>query len=60
MIDLLRGAMTLVLLMSFIAIVVWAWSGRRKTEFDSLARMALDEDSPPTPTLPTDRDVHHE
>jgi cbb3-type cytochrome oxidase subunit 3 len=60
MIDLLRGAMTVILLMFFIAIVVWAWSGRRKAVFDSMARMALDEDSQPTPTLPTVRDVHHE
>ena len=60
MIGIFRGAMTLILLLFFVAIVAWAWSGRRKAVFDSMARMALDEDSQPTPTLPTARDVHHE
>jgi len=28
----------------FIAVVFWAWSGKRKENFDKAARMALDDD----------------
>ena len=28
----------------FIAVVFWAWSGKRKKSFDEAARMALDDD----------------
>jgi cbb3-type cytochrome oxidase subunit 3 len=45
MIGLLRGAMTLILLLFFVALIAWAWSGRRKQVFDAMARMALDEDA---------------
>jgi cytochrome c oxidase cbb3-type subunit 4 len=44
MMGILRGAITLTLLALFIALIAWAWSGRRKKLFDSMARMALDED----------------
>lgn len=44
MIGILRGVITLTLLVLFIALIAWAWSGRRKKLFDSMARMALDED----------------
>jgi len=43
-----------------VAIVAWAWSGRRKAVFDSMARMALDDDSQPTSNLPTVKEAHHE
>jgi cbb3-type cytochrome oxidase subunit 3 len=52
--------MTLILLLFFVAIVAWAWSGRRKAVFDSMARMALDDDSQPTSNLPTVKEAHHE
>ncbi len=44
MIGIVRGVITLVLLILFVALVVWAWSSRRKELFDSMARMPLDED----------------
>ncbi len=47
MIGILRGVITLVLLILFIMMVLWAWSGRRKELFDSMARMPLDEDEGP-------------
>lgn len=28
----------------FIAVVFWAWSGKRKDDFDKAARMALDDE----------------
>jgi len=37
------GIVTTVLLVLFIAGWVWAWSPKRKKEFDAAARMPLDE-----------------
>jgi cytochrome c oxidase cbb3-type subunit IV len=45
MIGIVRGVITLVLMILFIALVRWAWSSRRKELFDSMARMPLDEDA---------------
>jgi cytochrome c oxidase cbb3-type subunit 4 len=38
------GIVTTVLLVLFVAGWVWAWSPKRKKEFDAAARMPLDED----------------
>ncbi len=35
---------TLTLFVLFIAIIFWAWSGKRKSEFDELANLPLDEE----------------
>ena len=35
---------TVALVILFIGIVFWAWSSRRKTEFDAAARMPLEDD----------------
>jgi len=48
-----RILMTLVALVTFIGIVVWAYSGRRKRSFDKAARMALEDEEP----VETDRSV---
>ena len=40
----LHGVWTAALLAVFAAIVVWAWSGRRKRDFDEAARLPLEED----------------
>jgi len=40
----LRGLLTAVLLFSFIALCIWAWSGRRKADFDAQAALPLEED----------------
>ena len=42
----LHGLWTAVLLATFAAIVAWAWSGRRKRDFDEAARLPLEEDEP--------------
>ena len=47
MIGTVRGLVTVALLLLFIILVVWAWSGRRKKLFDSMARMPLEEDAKP-------------
>lgn len=56
MIGILRGLITLALLLLFIALVVWAWSDRRKKTFDAMARMALDDDAPASSSAPTTED----
>ena len=35
---------TVIAFVVFVGIVVWAWSGRRKKDYDKAARMALDDD----------------
>jgi cytochrome c oxidase cbb3-type subunit 4 len=35
---------TVIAIVAFVAIVIWAWSGKRKKGFDKAARMALDDD----------------
>lgn len=43
--GLLRGIFTLFMFLAFCAIVVWAWSSRRKTDFDAAANLPLLDDS---------------
>jgi cytochrome c oxidase cbb3-type subunit 4 len=47
MIGIVRGAVTLALLLLFIVLALWAWSSRRKELFDAMARMPLEEDAEP-------------
>lgn len=42
--NLMREAVTLISFAAFLGIVIWAWSGRRKSQFDAAARIPLDED----------------
>jgi cytochrome c oxidase cbb3-type subunit 4 len=44
-----RILMTLVALVTFIGIVVWAYSSQRKQHFDRAARMALEDEEPIEP-----------
>jgi cytochrome c oxidase cbb3-type subunit 4 len=39
-----RGLLTAVLMLLFFGVVVWAFSRRRKKDFDEAARLPLDED----------------
>lgn len=41
-----RGLITAILFVAFIALVFWAYSSRRKADFDKLARMPLEDDPP--------------
>jgi cbb3-type cytochrome oxidase subunit 3 len=36
-----RGLITLTLLLLFVRLTIWAWSARRKATFDALARLPL-------------------
>ena len=40
----ISGIVTAILLASFLAGSAWAYSSRRRAEFDAAARMALEED----------------
>ena len=37
---------TLVAFTFFIGVVIWAWSGKRKHDFEALARLPLEDDQP--------------
>jgi len=37
---------TIVALVLFVGIALWAWSGKRKQEFDVMAHLPLEEDQP--------------
>ena len=45
----LHGLWTLVLIVIFVAIVIWAFSSKRKKQFDEAARLPLDDERPPGP-----------
>jgi cytochrome c oxidase cbb3-type subunit 4 len=42
--GLVSGLITVVLMLAFIGIIVWAWSSRRRARFDAAARQPLEED----------------
>jgi len=42
-IGVIRGLITLALMVAFVAMVVIVWSRRRSAEFESAARMPLEE-----------------
>jgi cytochrome c oxidase cbb3-type subunit 4 len=44
----LRGLVTLALMVAFVAIWVWAWSSRRRKDFDEASRLPLEEDDKAT------------
>ena len=43
-INLVRSILTAVMFAVFMGIVLWAWSGRRKSDFEAAARLPLDDD----------------
>ena len=45
-ISFVQTVWTVIAFCVFVGIVIWAWSGKRKTDFDKAARMALDDDEP--------------
>lgn len=45
----ISGAITAVLLIAFVGIAAWAWSARRRKDFESAARLPLD-DAPAPPS----------
>ena len=48
-INTIRGVLTIVLMIAFLGLVVWAWSSKRKETFDKLSQMPLEEDDGQAP-----------
>ena len=48
-INIIRGVLTIVLIIAFLGLVVWAWSSKRKDTFDKLSQMPLEEDDGQAP-----------
>ena len=46
--SLIQSVWTLVVLVLFVGIVIWAWSGKRKQDFDEAANIPFTEDDTPT------------
>lgn len=48
-IGMVRGLITLALFLAFVGLCAWAWSRKRKKDFDEAARLPLEEtsDAPP-------------
>ena len=42
--TLIQSLWSIVILVTFIGIVLWAYSGKRKSEFDEAARLPFDDD----------------
>ncbi len=41
-----RGLLTLLLMLAFVGMVIWAWSSKRKKDFEEASRLPLDENGP--------------
>jgi cytochrome c oxidase cbb3-type subunit 4 len=39
-----HGLLTLLAMVGFVAIALWAWSGKRRADFERAARMPLDDE----------------
>jgi cytochrome c oxidase cbb3-type subunit 4 len=55
--SLLSSVMTVVMMAVFIGIVLWAWSGKRRADFEAAARVPLEDDEEPLPQR--QRDAGH-
>ena len=49
----LRSLITVVSFLLFIGIVCWAWSGKRRADFEAAARLPLEDDYPSDTPLPS-------
>jgi len=46
--SLVQSVWTVVVVVLFVGIVIWAWSGKRKKEFDEAANIPFNEDDTPS------------
>jgi cytochrome c oxidase cbb3-type subunit 4 len=56
--TLIDSILTIVVMLVFIGIVLWAWSGKRKQQFDEAASIPFNEDVP-APTARTSKENSH-
>jgi len=47
------GITTLFSMLAFVGVVAWSFSRRRRTDFESAARLPLEEDAGKTPGAPS-------
>jgi cytochrome c oxidase cbb3-type subunit 4 len=47
-----RGIFTALMLLLFVAVCIWAYSGRRKADFEEASRLPLEEDEQEDRTRP--------
>lgn len=47
-VGLIQSIWTVVALVVFLGVCVWAWSARRKADFDEAARLPFTDDEPQT------------
>jgi cytochrome c oxidase cbb3-type subunit 4 len=55
--PLMQSIWTVVVLVIFVGIVLWAWSGKRKQDFDEAANIPFSEDD--TPIEQTSKENSH-
>ena len=55
--SLIQSVWTVVVLVLFVGIVIWAWSSKRKQDFDEAANIPFHEDE--TPTEHTSKEKPH-
>ena len=56
-VSIVESVWSLVVLVLVVGIVIWAWSGKRKQEFDEAANIPFHEDD--TPTENTSKENSH-
>lgn len=54
----LQSLWTVIVLVIFLGIVYWAWSGKRKAHFDAAAKIPLEDDDP-TPRSGSSKESRH-
>ncbi|MGB5180404.1 MAG: cbb3-type cytochrome c oxidase subunit 3 [Gammaproteobacteria bacterium] len=47
-VSIVQSVWTVVVLVLFVGIVIWAWSSKRKQDFDEAANIPFHEDDKPT------------
>jgi len=55
--GLLRGLFTLFMFLAFIGVVFWAWSSRRRKDFDDAAQLPLQDDTQIPSSSRADRSI---
>ena len=57
-IPMIHALWTILLMVLFVGIVIWAWSGKRKARFDAAARLPFDDDEPAPPNNTSKENPH--
>ena len=55
MLSIIATVSTVMVMITFVVIVIWAWSGKRKQDFDEAANIPFHEDDEPAETNPKEK-----